>query len=84
MKSANATEVKNRFGRFLESAIVEPLIIRKTGRPVVVMLSLREYERLCALEDEYWGKTADQAAKEGFIGPEESMNFIRAKINEKN
>lgn len=83
MKSAKATEVKNHFGEFLESVLIEPVVINKSGRPVAIMLSWREYERLAALENAYWAIQATEAEKEGYIGPEASMKFIRTKMNEK-
>ena len=83
MKNAKATEVKNRFGEFLDSVLIEPVVINKSGRDVAVMMSWREYERLAALEDAYWATQAAQAEKEGYIGPEASMEFIRTRMNEK-
>ncbi|MFO7642726.1 MAG: type II toxin-antitoxin system Phd/YefM family antitoxin, partial [Candidatus Competibacteraceae bacterium] len=55
MLNVAATEVKQRLGQYLESALTEPVVIEKSGRPAVVMLSVVEYERLCALEDAWWG-----------------------------
>jgi len=77
MISVNATELKNRMGRYLQQAVSEPVIIEKTHRPFAVILSYDEYERLRSLEDSYWIEKAKQAEKEGFVGVEESMKFIR-------
>ena len=74
-----ATEVKNHFGEYLEGAISEPVIIEKTGRPVVVMLSIKEYERLVALEDAYWAQNALKAEKTGYIGQKEALKFLKSK-----
>jgi prevent-host-death family protein len=41
-----ASEVKQRLGKYMESALTEPVVIEKSGRPAVVMLSITEYERL--------------------------------------
>ncbi len=43
-----ATEAKNRFGRVLRevSQTGGPLIVEKDGKPVAVILSIDEYERL--------------------------------------
>ena len=76
MISVNATELKNRMGRYLQHSITEPVIIEKTHRPFSVILSYDEYERLRSLEDAYWIEKANQAKKEGFVGVEESMKFI--------
>ena len=46
MKSMSAKEAKNGFGLLLDTAPGEPVTIEKHGRPVVVVLSTDEYERL--------------------------------------
>ena len=46
MKSMSAKEAKNGFGLLLDTARAEPVTIEKHGRPVVVVLSVEEYERL--------------------------------------
>lgn len=46
MKSLSAREAKNEFGRLIDLARAEPVTIEKHGRPVVVVLSVEEYERL--------------------------------------
>jgi len=74
----NATEVKNRFGRYLQMAITNPVIIEKNSNPVAVMISNEEYERLLKLENAYWAEKAAQAEKEGYIGKKESLKIIRA------
>lgn len=48
MKSLSAREAKNEFGRLIDLARAEPVTIEKHGRPVVVVLSVEEYERLKA------------------------------------
>lgn len=46
MKSMSAKDAKNGFGLLLDTARAEPVTIEKHGRPVVVVLSVEEYERL--------------------------------------
>jgi prevent-host-death family protein len=46
MKSMSAKDAKNAFGFLLDTARAEPVAIEKHGRPVVVVLSVEEYERL--------------------------------------
>ena len=46
MKSMSAKEAKNGFGLLLDTARAEPVTIEKHGRPVAVVLSTEEYERL--------------------------------------
>jgi PHD/YefM family antitoxin component YafN of YafNO toxin-antitoxin module len=45
----------------------EPIAIEKKGRPVAVMMSIAEYERLVEIEDRYWGEKALKAIEEGFV-----------------
>ncbi len=73
-----ATEIKNHFGEYLEGALLEPVVIEKTGRSIAVMLSMKEYERLMALDDAYWAKKALEAEKAGYIGRKESSKFLRS------
>jgi prevent-host-death family protein len=46
MKTVQATEAKNNFGKLLEDAIVEPVVIQKNGREIAVLLSSEEFKRL--------------------------------------
>ena len=46
MKSMSAKEAKNGFGLLLDTARAEPVVIEKHGRPVVVVLSVEQYQRL--------------------------------------
>jgi prevent-host-death family protein len=76
MKTATATDVKNRFGRYLEISLTQPVVIKKTGKPVAVMISIDEYETLTAVEDKFWVEKALKSEKEGFLGHEESIAFL--------
>ncbi|MXO88235.1 type II toxin-antitoxin system prevent-host-death family antitoxin [Altererythrobacter aestuarii] len=49
MQHISAREAKNGFGRLIDLARAEPVSIDKFGRPVVVVLSVEEYERLTAI-----------------------------------
>jgi prevent-host-death family protein len=50
VKSASATEIRSHFGAFLDRSRFDPVAIQRAGRPVAVLLSWQEYERLTALE----------------------------------
>ena len=47
LKYLPATEVKNRFGRVLREVTKTggPIYVERDGKPVAVILSVREYER---------------------------------------
>ncbi|MBF0290812.1 MAG: type II toxin-antitoxin system Phd/YefM family antitoxin [Nitrospinae bacterium] len=80
MKTATATEIKNRFGEYLQSAIREPVLIEKTGKPVAVLLSIDDYERLSALEDAYWIMKAQKAEAGGYLGVTATKKFIGSRL----
>lgn len=79
----NATEAKNKFGELLDFAKTRPMKIEKNGRPVAVVISAEEYERLEAMEDAWWGRQAEEALKEGTIGQEESEKKLAQWMNAK-
>lgn len=78
-KSVTSTEAKNQLGQVIESALVEPIAITKTGRKIAVVLSCKEYERLQAVEDAWWALQAEQAEAEGYLGPAASRQFLKRK-----
>ena len=61
MKVMAAGKAKNGFGLLIDTARVEPVMIEKHGRPVTVVMSVEEYERLKGLES---GRQADPAHHE--------------------
>jgi prevent-host-death family protein len=46
MKTMSAKDAKNSFGLLLDQARAEPVQIEKHGRPVVVVMSVEEFQRL--------------------------------------
>ena len=50
MKCMSAKDAKNAFGLLLDNARAEPVTVEKHGRPVVVVMSIEEFERLSLLE----------------------------------
>ena len=46
MKEIAAREARNRFGHLLDAARGAPVRLTKKGRPVGVVMSMRQYERL--------------------------------------
>ena len=50
MQTLSAKDAKYGFGRLIDLARAEPAAVAKHGRPVVVVLSVEEYERLKSLE----------------------------------
>lgn len=50
MHTQSAKDAKYNFGRLIDTARAEPVVIEKHGRPVVVVLAIEEYQRLVAIE----------------------------------
>lgn len=50
MKSISAKDAKYGFGRLIDLARAQPVLIEKHGRPVVVVMAVEEFERLKGLE----------------------------------
>jgi prevent-host-death family protein len=74
MKTFTAAKAKNNFGLLLDTAQREPVVITKNDRPVGVLLSLQDFE------DRIWAERAEEAHKEGYLGPDESEAFVNALI----
>ena len=81
--SFDATAAKTLFGELLDNAQSKPVKIIKNGRPVAVVISTEEYERLESMEDAMWARQADEAASEGFLGQEESEKRLAKWMNAK-
>ena len=50
LRILSTKDAKYGFGRLIDLARAAPVTVAKHGRPVVVVLSVEEYERLKALE----------------------------------
>ena len=63
MKTMSATLASKEFGRFIDAAQREPVLLTKKDRPVAVTVSVADWEELVALRIER-GIAADVAALE--------------------
>ncbi len=81
MRIESATNAKNRFGEIMDAALREPVMIQRSGRNSVVMISAEDYEALEALSDRYWREAAKEAEKEGYLSAEESEAIIQKYLN---
>ncbi len=70
MKIITAAAAKNAFGKFLDMARREPVVVTKNDRPVGVFLSMED------LEDTIWGERALKAHAEGYLGPAASKKLL--------
>lgn len=64
MKEFAASQAKNQFGLLLDAVQGEPARVTKKGRPVGVMLSMQQYERLRGAAWEQLLETMDAIASE--------------------
>lgn len=62
MHSISASEAKNRFGTYIEAALIEPVLIERSGRPAVMLISVAEYQRLKRHEQQWSSLEAGYAA----------------------
>ena len=69
-----AREAKNRFGQLLDAAQTAPVRVTKKGRPVGVVMSMQQYERLrgaaCARLTETMDRLGAEAAARGLTDAE--------------
>ena len=75
LRKMSAAEVKNNFGKFLDMAQREPIVVTKHDRAVGIFVSMQD------IEDTIWAERAKAAASEGFIGVTESATFLESLLN---
>ncbi len=83
MLTLGAREAKNEFGRMLDAAQRENVLIEKKGRPVAVVLSIEEYQLLENSQDKLWEMLAKTSEIEGLISEKESEDFLKSLRNAK-
>ena len=76
-----ATEAKQKLGEIMDAAQKGPVIINKSGRPHVVMVSVDTFNKLQEYEDRYWAAKAEAGVRSGFMGPEATMKYLQEKLN---
>lgn len=64
MKEIAAKDAKNRFGQLLDAVQGAPVRVTKKGRPVSVMMSMQQYERLRGVAWERLASTMDEMGTE--------------------
>jgi prevent-host-death family protein len=77
MKTITAAAAKSAFGKFLDMARREPVVVTKNDRPVGVFLSIED------LEDTIWGERALRAHNEGYLGAKDSEKLLDNLIHAK-
>ena len=64
MQYVSASDAKQRLAAILDTAQREPVMIRRQKRDVAVVLSVQEYERVCALNREEFQRFCDRVGKD--------------------
>ena len=64
MKEITAKDAKNRFGQLLQSAQQGPVRVTRNGRPVGVVMSVQQFERLRGAAWERLTATMDRLGQE--------------------
>ena len=64
MRRIAAREARNRFGRLLDACQSAPVLVTRNDRPVSVLVSVAQYERLRGSAWEGLTRTMDALAKE--------------------
>jgi prevent-host-death family protein len=77
MTAITATELQNRTGAIIDQALANPVQITRNNRSVVVLMSTKEYTRLKALEDTYWGEMANMAVNMESVSKEDIDNLLK-------
>ncbi|MFO1128192.1 MAG: type II toxin-antitoxin system Phd/YefM family antitoxin [Rhodospirillales bacterium] len=63
MRYVSATDAKQTLAAVLDAAQREPVVIQRQKRDVAVVLSVREYEKLVALNIEEFQRFCDQVGE---------------------
>lgn len=82
MTTTTATELKNRLGAYLDTALTEPVFVQKSGREVAVLMSRQYYSYLQALEEELWALRAQLAEQSGYLGADTTQQVLHDILHE--
>ena len=76
MVKLTSKQAQSRFGELMDVAQHEPVVIERHGRPIAVVLSVKDYERLEASQDRLWAERAEKAIERGFASQEETKKLF--------
>ena len=84
MLTLGARAAKNEFGRMLDAAQSEGVLIEKKGRPVAIVLSGGGGGGVGGAQDKLWEMLAKTSEMEGLVSERESEDFLKSLRNAKN
>jgi prevent-host-death family protein len=79
--NVSASDAKQKFGQIIDAARTAPVVINKSGKPSVVMISFERFEELQAMEDAYWIAQAEASLASGFFGAEKTAEALKEKLD---
>ena len=77
MTAVTSTELQSKTGSIIDQALMNSVQIKRNNRSVVVLMSIKEYERLKALEDTYWGEMVNMAVNMESAGKEDMDKLFK-------
>jgi len=77
MRQVTANEVKQGFGRILDAAQREPIVIQRYKRDAAVLLSMQEYEKLTAAHVDAFESFCDRIGMQA-----EAKGLTEDKLND--
>ena len=77
--AVSASDAKQKFGQIIDAARIAPVVISKSGKPSVVLISFERFEQLQAMEDAYWIAQAEAGIASGFLGPGENRQCFKGE-----
>ena len=81
MTAVSAYVAKQNFGKIIDAARIDPVIIEKHGRESVVMISIERFREYQAMEDAYWIAKAEEGISSGFMGAEKTAKFLMESLD---
>jgi antitoxin (DNA-binding transcriptional repressor) of toxin-antitoxin stability system len=75
LRKMSAAEVKNNFGKFLDMAQREPIIVTKHDRAVGIFVSMQD------IEDTIWAERAKADAAEGYLSEVETQALMKKYLS---
>lgn len=77
MNHVSSVEIRKNFAKIMDDAKESPITIQKNGKDHIVMMSVKKYEELQALEDRMYGELAKSLDKEeNFLSAQDSAKLL--------
>ena len=81
MQILTSRDAQTNFGMLIDSAQKEPIKITRRNRPIAVVISNEEYDRLQHMEDVLWAEKAAKAMNSGIASDNDVKILFREIMN---